>query len=138
MTDTMMGRMARIEEKLDSIIALLGGSHGPTMVDMPALTTKQHAALQMLVRGASNDEIARRFGVSVNTAKVYVRGLFAKFEVNTRSALAAKTVAALAGTDDQTYRALSGGLPSAWDAEFVEPDPYEHLYAKERDDGSAP
>jgi DNA-binding CsgD family transcriptional regulator len=137
MSDTLMGAIARIETKLDRLMAAMGVSEAKTLVELPAMTTKQHAALQMLVRGASNDEIAERFGVTINTAKVYVRGLFAKFGVNTRTKLAMMAQPGLAGLSNDTYRMLSGGLPIDWDATYEVPDRHAHLYVKEGDDGTA-
>lgn len=135
--------LRRIEGKLDALLILMGRQVDaprsvlprPTGTELlPRMTTKQHAALQMVLRGAGNPEIAERFGVSVNTAKVYVRGLFKKFDVNSRAGivLQAKTPFDLAeGTD---YVRMSGGLPKDWDAKYEAPDPFAHLYRHEGDE----
>jgi DNA-binding CsgD family transcriptional regulator len=107
--------LVRIEAKIDALFMLLGGTRGeaqPTHVmGLPRMTTKQHAALQMLLRGAGNHEIAERFGVTINTAKVYVRGLFAKFEVNTRAGIVLAAKPLFDATDPEDYIRQSGGLP---------------------------
>lgn len=99
---------------------------------LPPLTTKQHATLQMLIEGASNRQIAERFGVTVNTAKVHVRSLFAKFNVNTRASVARLGREAIARIEGADYLRLSGGLPSSWAREYgkqpVESDPFAPLY----------
>jgi len=91
----MENQLDRIEWKLDQILGALmakaydaptKGEASPTetsnhQAQMPQLTTKQHAALQMLLRGADNAEIAERFNVSPNTAKIYVRGIAKKLGV---------------------------------------------------------
>ena len=50
-------------------------------------TIKQHVCLQMLLRSASNEEIAERLGVTVNTAKVHVRTLMKKLKVSSRASI---------------------------------------------------
>ena len=142
----MQNQLDRIEWKLDQIIASLAlkasdaslsGEVSPTAIinsnpDMPQLTTKQHAALQMLLRGADNNEIAMRFDVSPNTSKVYVRGVAKKLGVQTRAQIVVKLLDTFNALDDNSYRMLTGGLPKDWDANFEEPDPFAPLYKIKR------
>ena len=139
----MQNQLDRIEWKLDQILASLAqktsdaSSNGevlPTgiITDMPQLTTKQHAALQMLLRGADNNEIAKRFDVSPNTSKVYVRGVAKKLGVQTRAQIVVKLLDTFNALDDNSYRMLTGGLPKNWDANFEEPDPFAPLYKIKR------
>jgi len=141
-----MNQLDRIEWKLDQLLAsLLSTSRGEvtggqtvapsTHHPMPQLTTKQHAALQMLMRGASNLEIAQRFGVSENTAKVHVRTIAKKLSVNTRAQIVMKMMPVLSTADDNSYRLASGGLPLDWDETYQEPDPFVGLYGVK--DGTA-
>ena len=141
-----MNQLDRIEWKLDQLLAsLLSASRGEatggetaapsTHHPMPQLTTKQHAALQMLMRGASNLEIAQRFGVSENTAKVHVRTIAKKLSVNTRAQIVMKMMPVLSTADDNSYRLASGGLPLDWDETYQEPDPFVGLYGVK--DGTA-
>jgi DNA-binding CsgD family transcriptional regulator len=98
-------------------------------VDLLArLTTKQHAAFQMLVGGASNKAIAERFGVTENTAKVYVRGIANKVKVRTRAEIVMRLWGAFRAVDDESYRMMSGGLPKDWHKNYSEPDPFAELY----------
>jgi len=124
---------ARLEGRVDAMERILGnvcevvakaGNHGP----LPRMTTKQHAALQMLLRGASNAEIAERFGVTINTAKVYVRSLFSKFGVNNRASVVAKAKMAFEAMPASEYIRWSGGLPKTWDRDWSAPDAYKALY----------
>ena len=142
----MQNQLDRIEWKLDQIIASLAlkasdaslsGEVSPTAIinsnpDMPQLTTKQHAALQMLLRGADNNEIAMRFDVSPNTSKVYVRGVAKKLGVQTRAQIVVKLLDTFNELDDNSYRMLTGGLPKDWDRNFEEPDPFAPLYKIKR------
>jgi DNA-binding NarL/FixJ family response regulator len=145
----MQTQMDRIEWKLDQIMAALvkessspaameEGSSTPLAtgrghhVEMPQFTTKQHAALQMLLRGADNNEIAERFNVSPNTSKVYVRSIAKKLDVQTRAQIVVKLLDAFNDFDDNSYRMLTGGLPKDWDQNYAEPDPFAHLYRVER------
>jgi hypothetical protein len=79
------------------------------------------------MRGASNLEIAQRFGVSDNTAKVHVRTIAKKFGVNTRSQIVLKALP-IFEVDDNSYRLASGGLPKDWDEQYTENDPFEYMY----------
>jgi DNA-binding CsgD family transcriptional regulator len=136
--------LARIEAKIDVLIAtLLGekkvardeqGSGLATNASEAAqaffrqFTTKQNAALQMLLRGASNAEVAERLGVTENTAKVHVRSIAKKLGVHNRGVIALRTMPHWQAIGDEAYRMLSGGLPRDWDANYAEPDPLAHLY----------
>ena len=99
------------------------------------MTTKQHAVLQMLLGGKSNQDIADRFGVTDNTAKVYVRSIAKKLGVNTRAQIVARTLQAYNSIDESSYRMVAGGLPKDWDENFVVPDPFAQLYVR-KDDGT--
>ena len=142
-------QLDRIEWKLDQIlVALVKGSYGgtenaPRSRDthhssdeyLPTMTTKQHAVLQMLLGGKSNQDIADRFGVTDNTAKVYVRSIAKKLGVNTRAQIVARTLQAYNSIDESSYRMVAGGLPKDWDENFVTPDPFAQLYVR-KDDGT--
>lgn len=98
------------------------------------LTAKQHVALQMLLAGKSNAEIAERFGVSDNGAKVYVRSIYKKFGVHTRSQAAVAVWEEWDAVSDGRYEAISGGIPKGWSKDWlsksVEDDPYAEIYRK--------
>ena len=147
--EAMENQLDRIEWKLDQILgalmakaydAPLSGEVSPTAttshhhVEMPQFTTKQHAALQMLLRGADNNEIAERFNVTPNTSKVYVRGIAKKLDVQTRAQIVVKMLDTFNDLDSDSYRKLTGGLPKDWDKNFEEPDPFAPLYKHERGD----
>lgn len=129
----------RLEAKLDMILVLLqhtdnGNTTTPVNVSdvsrtpLGRLTTKQHAALQMLMAGCSNNDIASQFGVTVNTAKVYVRGLAARFSVTTRTQIVLSATGPMSSVSDDEYLVLSGGLPKNWFTQLKTPDPYAGLY----------
>ena len=92
------------------------------------LTTKQHGALQMLLDGRSNAEIAKRFDVSDDTAKVYERTIAKKYGVNTRAQIVMATLEEFNSLDDDVYMRISGGLPKDWHSKYAEPDPFAELY----------
>jgi DNA-binding CsgD family transcriptional regulator len=142
-------QLTRIEWKLDQVLAALAVRNAEVeepasatstkppenpfdegqRVDLLArLTTKQHAAFQMLVGGASNKAIADRFGVTENTAKVYVRGIANKLKVRTRAEIVMRLWGAFRAVDDESYRMMSGGLPKDWHKNYSEPDPFAELY----------
>src|ERR1700738_4690956 len=55
-----------------------------------ALTRREGEVLACLVRGLENKEIAWQLGIAEPSVKQYVSGLFQKFEVPNRAALAAR------------------------------------------------
>lgn len=116
----------RIERKVDAIMKTLGVEAGTTATEevganipsglgkLGGLTTKQHAVLQLIVEGRSNNEITEALGVSLNTTKVYVKNLMKKFESPSRYALALEVGPLIESLSDTEYQAVSGGLPKDW------------------------
>ena len=90
-------------------------------------TIKQHVVLQMLLRSATNNEIAERLKVTVNTSKVHVRTLMKKLQASSRSDIVAKCLVPMRDVEEDTYMLMTGGLPKDWDANYSEPDPFEQL-----------
>lgn len=142
-------QMDRIEFKLDQLLA----AHAVTAQaqksykedaqagiwdDLHRFTPKQHAALQMLLHGQSNAAIAKRMGVSQNTAKVHVRGIAKKLGVNKRGEIMARMARQYETVDDDAYQVLTGGLPKNWHLEFDDTVecPYRHLYYKLGEDNA--
>jgi DNA-binding NarL/FixJ family response regulator len=147
----MSNQLDRIEWKLDQIMASLMGATSQHKTDagehinssnrdglhqqnaevgetLRLFTTKQQVALQMLLRGADNQEIADRMEVTINTAKVHVRGIAKKLGVSTRSQIIWKVHKEMIDIDENGYMMLSGGLPKDWDENYSEPDPFYGLY----------
>ena len=152
----MTTQLDRIEWKLDQVLGALANANLRTdhsgsdlrkaqedsttflkMETLPDMTSKQHASMQMLLRGADNNEIGERFNVSPNTAKVYVRSIAKKLKVNSRAQIVIKLLDVFNEVDDDAYRIMSGGLPKDWDENYQFPDPFAKLYRVERDDNDA-
>lgn len=59
------------------------------MMDFPGqlkhLTRREHEVLQLVARGMTNREIARKLGLSAGTVKVYVQHIFFKLGVEDRT-----------------------------------------------------
>lgn len=95
-------------------------------------SVKQHVALQMLLAGKSNAEIAERFAVTENGSKVYVRAIYKKFGVHTRSQAVVAVYDEFEAISSKWYAAISKGIPKEWSAEWldgpVEDDPFRTLY----------
>lgn len=139
----MSAQLDRIEFKIDQIMAAQAvraqakkvyaeDAESGVWDDLHRFTPKQHAALQMLLHGQSNIEIAKRMGVSQNTAKVHVRGIAKKLGVNKRGEIMARMARQYETIDDDAYRVLTGGLPKSWHVEFDDSVecPWRHLYEK--------
>lgn len=154
-------QLDRIEWKLDQLLQAVrssevsGGDRPPTLSELvgqavagkmrsiqgqlPAMTTKQHVALQLLMLGKGNPYIGDVLGVTDNTAKVHVRTIAKKFGVRTRAEICLMAERALLGVDADTYKQLSGGLPRDWGERYVElregeTDPFADLYLNTGED----
>ena len=146
----MTGQLDRIEWKLDQLLQMVRGASqdaplpekkydnetAMVMSRLHGMTMKQHAVLQMLLRGAGNQEIADRFGVSVNTAKVYVRSIAKKLGTHTRTETVVMAMPVMQEMTDTEYAVMARGLPRDWDASYNyerrEDDPYWERYTGSR------
>ena len=63
-----------------------------------SLTDREREVLVLLARGLTNKEIAHQLTITPNTVKRHLKSLFAKLDVNTRSAASAKAISM--GIDD--------------------------------------
>ena len=140
----MTAQLDRIEWKLDQLLMRMSAPQ-PTTTPTPRVagpdnsastdathllhgwTIKQHVVLQMILRSATNDEVAGRLGVTTNTAKVHVRTLMKKLRVNTRSEIVAKCLIPFREVGEDTYLLMTGGMPKDWDVTYVQPDPCHNL-----------
>jgi DNA-binding NarL/FixJ family response regulator len=102
---------------------------------LATFTVKQHCAYQMLMRGASNAEIAERMGVTESTAKVYVRGIMKKLgpDVHTRAQVILLTRDAYEAIPPETYREMSHGVPKDWDATWSPDAPDAYIFRNEEE-----
>jgi DNA-binding CsgD family transcriptional regulator len=73
-------------------LATLGPTGGEPWDARSRFSDREVAILNMLVGGASNQEVAETLHLSLNTIKATVRGLLDKAEVSNRTELAAKAV----------------------------------------------
>ncbi len=65
---------------------------------LQSLTDREREVLVLLARGLTNKEIAHHLTITPNTVKRHLKSLFAKLDVNTRSAASAKAISL--GIDD--------------------------------------
>jgi DNA-binding CsgD family transcriptional regulator len=92
------------------------------MMALEKLTPKQHAVTQMIVAGASNADIGKRFGVKLNTVKTYMRSIYRRFGVTTRLEVISKIGPILKDMSEDEYIETSRGIPKHWNANYN----YEH------------
>ena len=140
-----MDRLNIIEQKLDAILDILRGEtnggidrpnpvldHSQELLALGTFTPKQHCALQMLLVGASNKDIAERFAITEDTAKVHVRSIAKKLGVSTRAQIVMKMQSPFNNIEDNAYQLMTGGLPKTWHREYQHPDPFAPLYETKR------
>lgn len=66
--------------------------HTANQTVLAALSERELEVLNLLVQGLTNKEIATRLFITTNTVKRHLKSIFAKLEVNTRSAASALAV----------------------------------------------
>ncbi|GAA4652506.1 hypothetical protein GCM10023116_47900 [Kistimonas scapharcae] len=162
--DTLNTRLGDLEAKHMALIQALGDMHQNSMATIwrmasgsglsPApraeivrepenstalqgffkLSTKAHAVAQMLCRGARNDEISERLGVTLSTVKVMIHHIKKRLEVPTRTAMAIALKECYESVSPEQYVAASGGLPIDWDKNYDEKyeSEFKDLFAKAR------
>jgi DNA-binding NarL/FixJ family response regulator len=81
------------------VLAFFGGSPGASLEPFPELTEREREVLDLVARGLTNAEIARRLVVSDKTVRNHVSNVFAKLHV--------------AGRAEAVARARDAGLGSA-------------------------
>jgi DNA-binding CsgD family transcriptional regulator len=77
---TVRRMYARLEAEPGSVVA------GPRTRSRFDLTPREREVLAVLVDGASDDEIARRLGMTTKTASVHVSNIKGKLGVDSRTA----------------------------------------------------
>ena len=87
-------KTAPTSELLDAIRrAAAGGlAYGVRPGRGVALSAREREVLQLVVAGASNDEIGARLGISARTAESHLRRLFDRTDVASRTELAARAL----------------------------------------------
>ncbi len=83
------------------------------------LTARQHAILQMIMRAASNQDIADRLGVSLFTVKNHLTAIFRKFGVHKRSQLSMMVRPVFDSMPEDEYQRMTGGLAKGWDKQWM-------------------
>lgn len=139
--DALVVRVDKLAGHIDDLARLLkhlmenqGTQHkaaAPEVISaLYHMTPKQHVALQMIVSGCSNRDIAGQLGITENTAKVHVRSIANKLGARTRAQIVAKVGPALNTMDPEDYLAASAGLPLDWSETYrlQKDDPCKSLY----------
>ena len=80
----------RIVARLFDRVAELARDYGPIDAAEPALTRREQQIAQLIKQGLSNKEIAVELRIGPATVKRYVHSLLEKFQVQRRSAIAAR------------------------------------------------
>ncbi len=77
----LSGRMTR---KVVREFQRIGRLHKPSKVEMSNLTKRELQILKLLGEGATNQEIAERLIIAINTVKVHVHNILHKLELRNR------------------------------------------------------
>lgn len=103
-------RVSILESQVRMILRELGNEakDRDVVAAFAKMTPRMHGALQCIVAGIGNKEIAERFGVQESTAKVYVRGVAGKLGVRTRAEIVAKVLATMKAMSPEEYEKLTG------------------------------
>lgn len=114
----LRAQVETLERMLEKVVRV-SDMHNDAAAALRKMSMKQHAALQMLMRGASNQEIAERFGVTESTAKVYVRCIMGHVGARTRAQVVAKMLHVLEEIGEGEYFRIAG-IPKGWDMHWEE------------------
>ncbi|CAB5220401.1 Transcription regulator LuxR, C-terminal [uncultured Caudovirales phage] len=108
--ESLEERLAVLEQQMRMVLMTLGkeGADRDVVACFAKMTPRMHGALQCMLGGASNRDIAARFLIQETTAKVYVRAVAKKMGVKTRSEIVAKSLATFKAMSDGEYEKLSG------------------------------
>lgn len=77
------------------------------------LTRKQHQALNLVIQGKSNQQIANRMGITHSAAKAHIRSLMLKVGTDNRWELGKTFDTLIAKMTDGEYEAAAG-IPKDW------------------------
>ena len=88
-------KTAPLEELVDAIRRAAGG--GEAFGDRPArgaarVSPRELDVVRLVVEGRSNDEISAALGIGVKTVETHLRRLFERFQVASRTELAARAL----------------------------------------------
>ena len=90
-----LSKASSVEDIVDAAIAVAGGETRFPDVTLRALrdaprrpSARELAAIRLVARGASNDEVAVGLGISVKTVESHLRRLFGRYGVLSRTELA--------------------------------------------------
>jgi LuxR family transcriptional regulator of csgAB operon len=61
-----------------------------TVLSQAGITSREKEILFLLLKGASNNDIAQNLYISTNTVKTHIRNIFQKLDVKSRFELAMK------------------------------------------------
>lgn len=113
----------------DSNVSLTTNTDEETFAILTKFTPKQHAIVQMLMRGSSNTDICERFNVTESTVKAHVRAIMDKVGIRKRSLIIVKIRPTINDISDKQYKAMSS-ITKDWDLNWSSKDRKEnkHLY----------
>ena len=116
--------ISEIRGMVQALLAISGSGGGIAMKaegtesivefkDLVPYTPKQHAVLQMIVKGVSTAGMAEALCVTESTVKVHLRSIMQKKDVRTRAGLAMWYSDVMKICDEETYKHRAG-LPKDW------------------------
>ena len=83
------GAVARVPLRVgvEQIVAMVEAAARPSSssVDLVGLTGREMEVLELIAEGLTNQEIADRVFISINSVKTYIRSAYRKIGVNSRS-----------------------------------------------------
>lgn len=130
--------LARVEAKIDRVMGLydaLGSIVAgvpPRMVSaLHSMTPAEHVALQMVMDGRINREIAVCLDVSEDRVRQWVESVVRKLDLSSRAEIRDRMVPVMKAIPAAEYEAASGGIPKDWNDKYGVPgvpDPFRKIY----------
>lgn len=113
--ESLEQRVATLEAQMRLILREIGSDKldRDVVAAFARMTPRMHGAMQCILAGIGNREIAQRFHVQETTAKVYVRSIAKKLGVRTRSEIVAKALETFKAMNADEYERRAG-IAKTW------------------------
>lgn len=139
--DTLLEQVARLEQKVDRTLgvydalgSIAAGVPARLVAALHSMTPAEHVALQMVLDGRINREIAVCLDVTEARVQDWVGSVTRKLEVSSRAEIRHLMQPVMKVIPAADYEAASGGIPKDWNDKYGVPgvpDPFRKIYHPE-------
>lgn len=134
LTETARRIEAKVDRSLglyDALGSIVAGVPPRMVAALHSMTPAEHVALQMVIDGRINREIAVCLDVSEARVKEWVDSVVRKLELKSRAEIRDRMMPVMRAIPAAEYELASGGIPKDWNDKYGVPgvpDPYRSIY----------